>query len=336
VFLRGHSDRARDHDWPPARTRRVSAHFPGRLVPLLGRLGYTFDRRLAPFDLFHHTDYAVTPLRTRRRVITLYDTAWRSDLGWVEPRQSRRMEGAVRELLRGDPEIVTISESAAADLTAYLRLDPARVHVTPLAADPIFSQPVAAGAIAEVGARYGVQAPYVIALGTLEPRKNLVNLVRAMRLVGGGHREIGLVLLGRAGHRHQDLDAEMGAEGSDRARWLGNVPDADAAALVQGAAALAFPSLHEGFGLPAIEGMAAGVPVIASDIPVMREICGEAALLVDTTKPELLAEALRWAVTDRGARDVAARGRARAARFTWRRCAEGTLAAYRALLERTS
>ena len=76
AFLRGHRARARAHAWPDARARRVSVRFPGRLVPFLARLGYAFDRRLAPFDLFHHTDYAVTPLRTRRRVVTVYDTAW--------------------------------------------------------------------------------------------------------------------------------------------------------------------------------------------------------------------------------------------------------------------
>ena len=270
-------------------------------------------------------------------MVTLYDTAWRSDLGWVEPRQSRRMEGAVRALLRGDPEIVTISESAGAELTAYLRLDPARVHVTPLAADPIFSRPVAAEAIAAARARYGVQAPYVdrarharAAQEPGQPRPGDAARRRACTPTSSSCSSGGRATGTRISTRR------CGPGGSDRTRWLGSVPDADAAALVQGAAALAFPSLHEGFGLPAIEGMAAGVPVIASDIPVMREICGDAALLVDTTKPELLAEALRWAVTDRGARDVAARGRARAAQFTWRRCAEGTLAAYRALLERTS
>jgi glycosyltransferase involved in cell wall biosynthesis len=336
VFLRGHDARALAHDWPAARATRVSVRLPGRSVPWLGKLGYSFDRRLAPFDLFHHTDYAVTPLKTRRRVVTLYDTAWRGDLGWVEPAQSRRMERAVRGLLEGDPEIVTISEAARDDLVAYLRLDAARVHVTPLAADPIFSRRLPPGEIAQVHTRHGVRPPYVIALGTLEPRKNLLNLVQAMPFVERLEPELQLVLIGRPGHAHGGLLRQIGEVGSGRVEWLGSVSDHDAAALVQGAAVLAFPSLCEGFGLPAVEGMAAGVPVVASDIPVMREICGDAARLVDTTSPPALAEALVWAAEDRAARDLAAAGRARAARFTWRRCAEGTLAAYRALLERTS
>jgi alpha-1,3-rhamnosyl/mannosyltransferase len=339
IFLRGHGARDRAHAWPASRARRVGVRFPGRLVPALGRLGYTFDRRLGPFDLFHHTDYVATPLRTRRRVVTLYDTAWRPELGWVEPRQSRKMEHAVRSLLEGDPEIIAISEAARDDLVAHLRLDPTRVHVTPLAADPIFSRPLAPAEIGKVRARHGVRVPYVVSLGTLEPRKNLVSLVQAMRLVEGLLPDLHLVLLGRPGYDHEELLDQLADIGSGRlsqqATWAGAVSDHDAAALVQGSAALVFPSLCEGFGLPAIEGMAAGVPVIASDIPVMREICGDAARLVDTTKPRLLADAITWAVTDRAARDLAEAGRARAATFTWRRCAEGTLQAYRALLERT-
>jgi alpha-1,3-rhamnosyl/mannosyltransferase len=300
-------------------------------------VGYAFDGLLAPFDLFHHTDYAVTPLRTRRRVVTLYDTAWRADLGWVEPRQSRRMEGAVRQLLVGDPEIVVLSLAARDELVSYLRLDPARVHVTPLAADPVFAEKPPPAVVEEVQKRYDVRAPYVIALGTLEPRKNLINLARGVHLARRLVPDLELVLLGRKGYRHEELGEEMGDSGFGVTRWLGSVPDPDAVALVHGSAALGFPSRHEGFGLPAIEGMSAGVPVIASDIPVMREICGEGALLVDTTKPAPLADAILSCVQDRAAAaDLAAKGRARSAQFTWRRCAESTLAAYRALLARTS
>jgi glycosyltransferase involved in cell wall biosynthesis len=334
VFLRGHAARERGHPWPAARARRVGVRFPGRVVPLLGRLGYSFDERLAPFDLFHHTDYAITPLRTRRRVVTLYDTAWLPRRGFVEPVQSRRMESAVRALLRGDPEVLTLSDFARGELVEAFSLAPERVHVTPLAADPVFAIPRGAAAIDEAQRRHGLRAPYVIALGTLEPRKNVVRLVRAVAEARRAAPDLGLVLLGRKGYRHEEVFAEAAPLGS-AVRWLGSVPDADAASLVQGAAALAFPSLYEGFGLPAIEGMAAGVPVIASDIPVMREICGAAAILVDTTRDGVLAEAIRWALNGRGPAALAAAGRERAAQFTWDRCAAGTLRAYERVLERT-
>jgi alpha-1,3-rhamnosyl/mannosyltransferase len=295
----------------------------------------TFDRRLAPFDLFHHTDYAVTPLVTHRRVVTLYDTAWLPHRGYVEPRQSRIMERAVRALLQGDPEVVALSEFAKADLVDCFRLDPSRVHVTPLASDPVFTEPIPADAIASAQRRAAIGPPYVISLGTLEPRKNLVNLIRAVDLARRQVPELGLVLLGRKGFRHEEvLDAAARSNLGSRFKFLGSIPDAAAAALVKGASTLAFPSVFEGFGLPAIEGMAAGVPVIASDIPVMREICGDGARLVDTTSVATLAAAVRWAVTDPASSDLAKAGVARAAHFTWRRCAEKTLAAYRSLLQR--
>jgi glycosyltransferase involved in cell wall biosynthesis len=334
VFLRGHAARARDHDWPRARARRVGVRFPGRAVPLLGRLGYTFDRRLEPFDLFHHTDYALTPLRTRRRVVTLYDTAWLPHRGYVEPSQARKMERAVRGLLRGDPEVITLSETARAELVDHFRIDPDRAHVTPLAADPVFATPLGGDAIEEAQRRLDIRRPYVICLGTLEPRKNVVQLVRAVQEARRKIADLELVLLGRKGFRHEGVFEEGESRLGAGLRWLGSVPDRDAAALVQGAAALVFPSLYEGFGLPAIEGMAAGVPVIASDIPVMREICGTAAMLVDTTRTDVLTEAIRWAVEGR-ATQLAQRGRLRAAEFTWHACATATLGAYRRLLERT-
>src|SRR5262249_30009288 len=202
------------------------------------------------------------------------------------------MERAGRAVRRDDPEVITISEFAKGELVRDLKLDPSRVHVTPLAADPVFAVPQSTEALEAAQRRWKVMKPYVISLGTVEPRKNLAALAEAGAMAGSAVSRLTVAHLGRKGYRHESVLAEAAPATRGAFRWLGSVPDADAAALVQGASALVFPSVYEGFGLPAVEGMAAGVPVIASDIPVMREICGDAARLVDTTRPSPLAEAI--------------------------------------------
>lgn len=336
IFRRGLRDKIAAHAPPdPRRARLIGVPMPARLFAALGRFGLTANRLLRPCDVWHDVDYAPTPVRRIPRVVTLYDVAYFPEFGFVAPRQSRIMLRRVRALLVGDPEIVVISEAARADVVRAFDLDPARVHVTPLGFDPLFAAPGGEDAAREALARGGVRGPYVVALGTLEPRKNLVRLVRAFAAVRRERPDVGLVLLGRRGWRAEETFEEISRLGLDAAvRWLGSPSDLATAAITRGAAALAFPTLHEGFGLPAIEGLAAGTPVVASDIPVLREVCGDAAVYADPRDEAALARALLAALDPAGRDARVARGRERAARFTWRACAEGTLKAYASAVAR--
>jgi glycosyltransferase involved in cell wall biosynthesis len=335
IFWRRRRQTLASHRWPdPERARAVTLPVPARAVTAAGCLFPNCARWLLPdFELFHDTDYVVTPVRGRPRVVTLYDTAYLSEHGFVSAAQSRRMERAVARLLRGADRVITISEFARGEILRTWRFPEDRVTVAPLGVDPIFlaDAPGESEAVLET---LGITRPFVLYIGTLEPRKNLVRLVRAFICLHRIAPEHELILVGRPGHCHERVLEEIrrqDARGS--IRWLGTLGDREARGLLRACAAFAYPSLYEGFGLPALEGMAAGAPVLASDSSALREVCGDGALLVDPTEEGAIFEGLRTLCLDRSeAIEIAERGRARAREFTWEACARGTLAAYRAAL----
>jgi glycosyltransferase involved in cell wall biosynthesis len=174
-----------------------------------------------------------------------------------------------------------------------------------------------------------VPRPYVLFVGTLEPRKNVVTLVRAYRQVAPDVPHA-LVLTGPDGWFAQEMDRELARPGPGTVVRTGLVDEADLDALYRGADAFAYPSAYEGFGLPVLEALARGVPTIASDIPALREVAGDAALLVEPGDVAELAEALARVLTDAAlAQDLRARGPARAAGYSWAATARATLQAYR-------
>lgn len=335
-FLRGRRDRLREHCWPdPGRATFHGPPLPARIVGALGRWTPLSARTFCgPFDLFHDTDYAVTPVSGRPRVATIYDAAFLQD-GYVSSEQGARMRGIVERLLRGEPRVLTLTAFAREEIVRHFDVDPERITVAPLGVDALFRGEVEDAEIARVRSRHGVQEPYVMAIGTLEPRKNLVRLIRAFAAIVADAPEHRLVLVGRRGHASERIFAEIEAlELGDSVTWLGHLPDAEMLPLLKGAAALAFVSLYEGFGLPAIEGMAAGVPVLSSDAGALREVCGEGALLVDPRQEDEIYRGLRTLLFDRGeAAEVAERGQERSASFTWESCARTTLQVYREAVE---
>ena len=192
--------------------------------------------------------------------------------------------------------------------------------VTPNGVDPLFF---------EARAKEGPRAPYLLAVGTLEPRKNLAVLLEALRVLRRDGRDLALFVAGRQAWTHSLPLGDL----APHVKLLGTVPDEELAALYAGAACFVMPSLHEGFGLPLAEAMAAGVSAVASDIPALREVGGETVRYADPLDAESFARAIREALDDREGsqlRAAAARGRAR--KFRWEDTARATLAAYRRLL----
>jgi glycosyltransferase involved in cell wall biosynthesis len=228
--------------------------------------------------------------------------------------------------------VIAVSETTRAELLARYRLPPARVAVVPEAAASHFAPPAAAvlGAVRE---RYGLTHPYVLFVGFLEPKKNLGTLLEAIARLRrrGAWGTTELVIAGAPGWGAAPAP-RVQALGLERTvRFLGPVPDADLPALYAGALAFAFPSLWEGFGLPVLEAMAAGAPVVASNRGALPEITAGAALLAEP-EPEAFADALGQLVGDAAVRErLRAAGLARAADFSWERTARETLAIYRAV-----
>ncbi len=207
--------------------------------------------------------------------------------------------------------VIAVSEFTRDELVELLGVREERVHVVPNGVGPPFT-PAGAAASGE----------YVLAVATLEPRKNLDRLVQAFERANLGGCELRVV--GASGWGDVTV-------GGPSIRWLGEVPDEELAALYRGALCVAYVSLYEGFGLPVLEAMACGAPVVASTAPALRELGGDAVVAVDPLDPDAIADGLEEAIARRD--DLRMRGLERAGSFTWQRTAEQTAAVYRAVAE---
>ncbi|MGY1619682.1 glycosyltransferase family 4 protein [Geodermatophilus sp. SYSU D00691] len=269
-------------------------------------------------DVLHATNFVGPPARRVGRVVTVHDLTFLRYPELVHARTAA-IAGLIRRQAREADAVLTPSAAVAAEVVEDLGVPADRVRPTPLGVDGAWFDAVPPSA--EWRRRHGLPDRYLLAVGTREPRKNLGMLLTAHRAAGAGG-VLPLVLVGPPGWGEDVVD--------DRdVLLLPYQPAENLRALVAGAAALVFPTRYEGFGLPALEAMAAGTPVLASDLPVLREVLGDCGDHVDTTDPEALAEGLRRvsaAPDDEAGRRVR---QARAAAFTWQRCAAATAEAYR-------
>jgi glycosyltransferase involved in cell wall biosynthesis len=292
--------------------------------PRLGR-----SRRLRYADVVHAPSVAVPPKSDAPLVVTAHDAA---PLIYPEtyPRRGRRFhtQGLAAAAKRADL-VITVSESAAEELAAYTAIPPERMRVVPNGVD----LEIAGDAQVEATRReLGLDdAPYVFWIGSLEPRKNVGTLVDAF-VRWALHTDLPhrLVLAGPAGWLEDEASVLAPARRlGDRVRTLGRVGDPVLGALYRGADLFAFPSHHEGFGIPVLEAMAQETPVIAADIPALREIASGAAVLRSPDDPDAWVAALDNLLHD--AAELARlgnAGRARAQGYSWTRCAEATRAIY--------
>jgi glycosyltransferase involved in cell wall biosynthesis len=267
------------------------------------------ERFLGPVDVLHFSDWMYPPQRAGVRATTIHDLVPLRFPEWTTPR-TREMHGEKYASAAATCDVVFANSAyTAADVVERLGIPAERVRV---------ALPGLRDGLAPAGERADLGRPYVLALATSEPRKNLARLVDAWRLLDG---ELGLALAGGEGWGGQAPPADAGI------RRLGYVPDADVARLLRGAAVFAYPSLFEGFGMPVVEAMACGTPVVASAHPSLDEACGDAAVRVDPLDPAAIAAGIREAFERRA--ELVPRGLEHARRFTWRAVGETFLAGYR-------
>jgi glycosyltransferase involved in cell wall biosynthesis len=286
---------------------------------------------LASHDLIHTPVPAAVPPPGpgQRLVVTVHDVAFLSHKEMF-PIQWRAMYRAgLFRAVRNADAIVTVSRHTAEDLVRRRRVDPNRIHVVPLAA----SLPESGADVEETLARMKVPDRYVLFVGTLEPRKNLVRLVRAYRRVAARGAPHALVLAGPIGWGHQQLMRELALEAPGEVILTGETSEPDRDALYRGASLFVYPSLYEGFGLPVLEAMARGTPCVVSATSSLPEVAGEAALPVDPRSVAGLTEAIERVINDRDlASRLSAAGRKRADRFSWDETARLTLEVYKSVL----
>jgi glycosyltransferase involved in cell wall biosynthesis len=299
-----------------------------------------------PVDVFHASNFVAPPAGRAATVVTVHDLTYLRHPEMVTAASARYRDLVPRALRRG-ATVCTPTAAVAAEVAEAYRLPPERLVVTPLGVGPAWraaTPPDPAWLAAS-----GLPDRYLLFVGNREPRKNLPTLLAAYRelLAAGGVRGTPqprgagrgaeppgvppLVLVGPAGWGGEALD--LAGLPAQAVRTPGYLPERDLARVVAGAAALVFPSWYEGFGLPALEALACGTPVVASDLPALREVLGDHAELVPPGDTAALADALARVVDDPGGEPARAARRAHAAAFTWDACARATLAAYQRALE---
>ncbi|RIL06720.1 glycosyltransferase family 1 protein [bacterium] len=286
-------------------------------------------------DVFHATYWAGPYWPGVPTVATVYDLITHHAPGGVSRARAALLGLALRLALRDARHVLTISDASRRDIVAAYGLAPERVTATPLAADGRF-RPMDAGTVAALRDRLGLAQRYVLYVGINKPHKNLGTLIDAWGILAAGGiaaaGEVELVIAGRWDPRYDDLRARAAAlPAGARVRFLGPVADGDLPALYSGAAVFAFPSRYEGFGLPPLEAMACGAPVVAADASSLPEVVGDAGRLVPPDDARAWARALAEVLGQPAvAAEMRARGLARAATFSWAATARQTLEVYRA------
>jgi glycosyltransferase involved in cell wall biosynthesis len=298
-----------------------------RLPGIVARLG---------IDVLHSTHHTL-PLRPMRakRVVTVHDVTFFRLPERYPPARRMYMQTMTRLSARIADAIIAPSNAVREDVVRALRVDPAKITVVYEAAAERY-RPLPPGECASVRARYGVEAPYVLSVGSREPGKNRERLIRAMRELRDAGTDRRLLVVGQPAWKYEGEEALVDSlRMSDRVIFAGYVPDGDLPALYSACDAFAFPSLYEGFGVPVLEAMACGAPVVTSDVSATAEVAGNAAVLVDPHSVASIRDGMRRVLTDDGLRrDLATFGKARAAQFSWRRAADETYAVYERVMRK--
>ena len=289
-----------------------------RKNPLLGLL-------LRGADVFHASQHTANMPRRRNVTATVFDLSC-----WTTPEDHTAANIAATRryaetILKACDGVIAISSHTRSDAMEILGIPGERIRVIyPGVAERFFE--ATAEQAKRVRAQYGLDSPYMLFVGCIEPRKKVPMLIRAYgNLPEPIRRDLQLVIAGPMGWESRAARQMLTTSGS-QVRYLGYLPELDMPGLFRGATALVYPSHYEGFGFPVAQAMAAGVPVITSNISCMPEVAGDAGLLVDPDRPEELTDAMQRLATDPElARELATRGKERAELFRWPACARQSL-----------
>ena len=314
--------------WPNFTVRRTLPHTPLVRIPL------TLSRELRrrPVDVLH-VQYTAPPLTPCPIVTTIHDLAFEHLPETFNRRSWMQMRLTIRSTTRRAAQIITVSDYSREDIVRTYGVEPEMITVTPEAVPPHLTEVTNETELDKMRAAYGIESDYILSLCSIHPRKNLVRLIEAYSLLRRMQPEGKLPQLVLAGKRGW-LDKEtMRAAERDTVsadiRFTGYVADEHLSALYSGAACFVYPSYFEGFGLPILEAMKCGAPVVAGNRTSIPEVAGEAALLFDPFDVHSLVEALKRVLNDSQYRaTLSAKGLQRANEFSWRETARLTLAVY--------
>ena len=310
---------------------------PWRLLVWLGQLARLGCDPLVPdAGLFHATEHLLLPLHSVPTILTVHDLIFRHLPAHHKPLNRWYLNLTMPLYCRRATHIIAVSECTRRDLVAAYSLPPEKITVVHEAAAPRF-RPQPPDTVVAVRARYHLPDRYLLFVGTIEPRKNLTRLLSGFEAIHADGLTDGLVIVGKRGWLYDDFFSRLEQSPARAAVILpGYVPDEDLPAIYAGAQALVLPSLYEGFGLPVLEAMACGTPVVASNSSSIPEVGGDAARYFDPTDAEAIIEATGSVLRNATLREeMRSQGPAQVAQFSWKRAAQETLTIYRQVTSQT-
>lgn len=311
-------------DCPLSPSRRVLwelRHFTRRLVE---------DR----VDLYHGPANFLPLRKVCPYVLTLHDMVYFHNPQRTTRFRAKYWQWMIRSTARHADRLITVSEFSKTQVLKYLPIDPDRIRVIHNGVDERYFEPSPAELRAEMRSALGLDSPYILYIGRLDPDKNVTRIVEAFaRLCQDGLKDCRLVVAGAREYRESEiLRAVERHRLGDRVVFTGYVKEEHLLPLYQEASVFCYPSLNEGFGLPVLEAMACSVPVVTSNLSSLPEVAGDCGILVDPFSVDAIARGIEEALgTERG-RDLGRAGRHRARTFTWHACARRHLAVYREVL----
>ncbi len=287
---------------------------------------------VGPVHIFHSPNFQLAPARRAASVLTVHDLVFYLHPEMAIPSSVRHYKPRIHHYFKRADMVVADSKATARDIVEHLDFPEDRIEV--VYPGTITMEEVSQKQIETMKSRYGIENDYMLFVSCLEPRKNLARLFQAFDR-SGLHTQFQLVLAGPGGWHFSELEALWNSlDSRSRIRWLDYVPGNDLSALYSGAAFFVYPSLVEGFGLPILEAMSVGCPVLTSNVSSMPEVAGEAALYVDPFDVDSIADGLVRLASDSTLRHGLSRdGRERVKLFTWDKMAERMLWVYQKAFE---
>jgi glycosyltransferase involved in cell wall biosynthesis len=277
--------------------------------------------------LFHSLAQRPPAFHFRQEIVTVFDVFPLTGENYATADFRQKFSALLLQAVGRATRVITASHATESLLISRARVPPEKIRVIPLGVDPPAVVLPPAERLRERARILGDEGEMVLSVGVIQTRKNTLNMLKALKMLPLKYQ---LVLSGGNGYGSEAIHEFIRAESlGERVKLLGHIDDAQLARLYQAASVFLFPSLEEGFGIPVLEALAGGVPVVTSNVSSMPEVGGEAALYVDPHDPADIAEKVVQAVEDSPLRaGLVQEGLARAAEFTWRRTAEATLAVY--------
>lgn len=314
--------------WPNFKVHTTLPHTPLIRIPIT----LSAELRKHPVDVLH-VQFTAPPFCPCPVVVSIHDLSFEHLPQTFNRRSRTQLRLTVRHSARQAAKILTLSEHTRQDIVQTYGLEPEKITAIPLAAPAHFTPITDAKELQRVRHTYGIERDYVLSVGSIQPRKNLVRLVKAyasLRGALGGNRFPKLVIVGKRAWLYDETLRVIEESGvGDSVVLTGYVPDADLPALYSGSLCFVYPSYFEGFGLPPLEAMKCGAPVIVGNATSLPEVVDDAGLKVDPFDVSAIAAAIGELVNNSGLRrELSVKGRKRAEMFDWRHTAQRTLAVY--------